>query len=85
MGNVKIYANGRMTFILTDTKTIVRTSLPQTFVLIPKAHYFNRRLNMIRTMIAIDEIRSFDELARWCRPGIDWVTTNSVDNIKVEV
>lgn len=68
---------GGLTFILTPNRITVRTSLPQTFFLEPKAHYWKRRLNMIRIMIELGEIRNLNELAGWCGHGIEWVSTSN--------
>ena len=65
---------GRLTFVLTPERVLVRTTLPQTFCLQPKAHYWKKRLSMIRVMIELNEIRDLNELAEWCGVGIEWVT-----------
>lgn len=73
----KVYQQGALTFIVAPKKTIVRTTLGQEFLLSPKLHYFNRRINLIRVMIALNEIRNLNELATWCKPGIEWVPTRA--------
>lgn len=73
--NYDIYTTDKLIFIVTPEKVIVRTNLQQ-FYLLPKAHYFNRRLNMIRNLIIINEIRDLNELASYTGRGIDWVTTS---------
>lgn len=73
--NYDIYTTDKLIFIVTPEKVIVRTNLQQ-FYLLPKAHYFNRRLNLIRNLIIINEIRDLNELASYTGRGIDWVTTS---------
>lgn len=75
-GEPQIYTQDRLTFIVFPSKVIVATGLQQ-FYLSPKAHYFNRRLNLIKAMIALQEIRDLNELATFCAPGIDWVHTST--------
>jgi len=75
-GISQIYHQGTLTFILTPEKVIIMTSLPQTFYLEPKQHYWVRRLNLIRRMIEIDEIRNLEELSEWCSRGIAWIPTS---------
>ena len=70
------YKQGRLTFLITEDRILVQTSLPQTFYLEPTMHYWQRRYNLIRTMISLGEIRSLQELAEWCGVGIAWISTN---------
>ncbi len=74
-GQPKIYKQSNLTFIVTPQRITVRTSLPQTFFLEPKAHYWKRRIKLIAVMIELNEIRNLNELAEWTRPGVDWVST----------
>lgn len=75
MDGAKIYRQKNLTFIVSPQRITVRTSLPQTFFLQPKAHYWKRRVALIARMIEINEIRNLNELAEYTRPGVDWVTT----------
>lgn len=81
----KVYRQNNLTFFVDDEKIVVQTSLPQTFYLEPRAHYWRRRERLIATMISIGEIRSLQELAQWCGHGVAWVNTNQkyeVDNLE---
>lgn len=71
----QIYTTDKLIFIVSPEKVVVRTNLQQ-FYLLPKAHYFNRRLNLIRNLIVLNEIRDLNELASYTGRGIDWVTTS---------
>lgn len=74
---VKIYPQQHMTFVLTPTKIYFLTTHGQQFYLQPKIHYFNKRMDKIRTLIELGEIRDFNELASFCAGGqIAWVTTS---------
>ncbi len=75
MGETKTYYQKNITFILEPQKIIVRTNL-QSFYLEPVAHYWNRRINLIRRMVEIGEVRSLNELAEWGGPGVMWTTTH---------
>lgn len=83
-GQPKIYKQSNLTFIVTPQRITVRTSLPQTFFLEPKAHYFNRRVKLISAMIMLGEIRSLEELAEWCGYGVSWVSTSQSYNRQLE-
>lgn len=72
--DTKIYQNSKLTFILTPTQTMVRTSL-QTFYLVPAECYWVRRLKLIRRMIEVNEIRDLNELAGYCGGHIRWTGT----------
>lgn len=70
---VKIYRQKNLIFELGESEITVKTSHVQ-FYLIPKSHYWKRRLNLIRTMIQLGEIRSLNELAEYCARGsIEWI------------
>lgn len=71
----KNYQQGRLSFTLTQDKIIVRTS-HQTFFLLPKQSYYYKRLNTIRAMIMIGEIRDLNELAAFCKNSIEWRVTS---------
>lgn len=71
----QIYTTDKLVFIVCPDKVVVRTRMQQ-FYLLPKAHYFNRRLNLIRNLIILNEIRDLNELASYTGRGIDWVTTS---------
>ena len=75
VGIPKIYKQNRLTFIITPNKTLVKTPL-QMFFLEPKTHYFNRRLNLIRTMIELGEVRDLNELSSFCAGNsVMWIST----------
>lgn len=78
MDGPKVYRQGKLTFIVGPTKTIVQTSLLQVFFLEPKMHYWRRRLRLINTMIRLGEIRDLNELSEWCGKGIQWTPTDQV-------
>jgi hypothetical protein len=79
--NKQTYSQGSLTFTLSPSHIIVRTSL-QTFFLLPKQSYWQRRLNVVRAMIQLGEIRDLSDLAAFCGPGIEWrVTALSVDQL----
>lgn len=72
----EIYTQNYLTFIITPERIVVKTPL-QSFRLLPKTHYFNRRMKTIALMISLNEIRNLDELAAWCASGnIEWVPTS---------
>jgi hypothetical protein len=73
--DLKIYKNNNLTFILDDEKIVVKTPL-QTFFLTPNAHYWNKRMNLIRLMIKLNEIHNLSELATWCNGRVSWTVTN---------
>jgi hypothetical protein len=75
MGETKIYRQKNLTFIVSPQRITVRTSLPQTFFLEPRQHYWKKRVALIAMMIELNEIRTLNELAEWTRPGVDWVST----------
>lgn len=83
----QVYKQKSLTFIVSEDRVIIKTPLEQTFYLEPRAHYFNRRLRLIRTLIELGEIRDFNELSTWCGVGVEWITTsqeytnNEVDNL----
>lgn len=80
------YPQKSITFIITEDRVVIRTSLGQTFYLSPKQHYWTRRVNLIRTMITLNEIRNLDELSSWCGHGVEWITTSrqyQLDNAEV--
>jgi hypothetical protein len=72
----EVYKQGRLTFILTPSRTIVKTALNQRFFLEPRMHYWQRRIRLINTMIQLGEIRNLNELAEWCGRGVEWVPTD---------
>lgn len=75
-GNSRIFEQGNLTFILTPTKITVQTPL-QMFYLEPRTHYWKRRMNLIRAMIELQEIRDLNELASFCGHGnVEWIATN---------
>lgn len=85
MGDNMVYTQGKLTFILIGDKVIIKTSLGQQFYLLPKAHYWQRRLTLIRYMVSLGEVRSLNELASYTNPGITWEVTSEkyeLDNIK---
>lgn len=71
MGETQEYKQGDLTFTLGPRHTVVATPL-QRFYLHPKATYWNRRLKMIKVLIALGEVRDLSELAGWCGSGIEW-------------
>lgn len=72
-----VYSQGSLTFIITPDKIIIVTSIGQQFYLNPKAHYWTRRIKLIKTMIQLGEIRDLNELSTWCASGqIEWVPTS---------
>ena len=72
---IQIYHINNITFIATPETVFVKTKL-QMFYLEPQTSYWNRRVQFIKTMIAIDEIRSLNELASFCAGGkVMWVST----------
>lgn len=80
-GHIRIYEQGRLTFELRPTLTIIRTPL-QAFYLTPSRNYWRRRLNLIRTLIEMGKIEDLNQLASWCRSDagneqiIKWEATN---------
>lgn len=84
----QIYTAGKLIFILTPDKVVVRTGIGQQFYLQPKQHYWSRRLKLIRVMIELGEVRDLNELSGWCAGGnIMWLSTNSkykLDNLELE-
>lgn len=70
----QIYTQGRLTFIIGQRHIIVRTSL-QTFFLLPRQSYWHNRINRVRAMIELGEIRDLNDLATWCGEGIEWRVT----------
>lgn len=70
----KVYKNKKLMFILTPTQILVKTSA-QMFFLCPESHYWTRKLEMIRHLIEINEIRDLNELAGLTRPNIIWTST----------
>jgi hypothetical protein len=79
--NTQVYEQGYLTFTLSPSKVIVRTS-HQTFFLLPKATCWNRRLNLVRAMIMLGEIRDLNDLAAFCGSGIEWRYTGvSIDDL----
>lgn len=78
MDGIEIYTQGKLTFIITQERITVRTSLMQVFYLEPKAHYWQRRTKMIATLIRLNEIKNLNELSTWCGQGVDWIPIYSV-------
>ena len=80
VSNSKVYKYGYLTFILYNKDIIIKTSLNQTFYLLPNGYwtvsFARNRLDLIRNLIKVGEIRDFNELAGYTRPGIKWVCTN---------
>lgn len=73
-----VFKQNKLTFVLTPSKVIVRTNL-QDFYLDPRNKHWNRRLQLIRSMIMLREIRDLNELASFCASGnILWVPTSSL-------
>ena len=72
----KIYTAEKLTFIVVGDKIVIRTKIGQQFYLLPKQHYWLRRIRLIRAMIELNEVRNLNELSEWCGNGIDWVTTS---------
>lgn len=75
-GQPQIYTQDKLTFIIIGDKIIIRTKIGQQFYLLPKQHYWLRRIRLIRAMIELNEVRDLNELSSWCGNGIDWVTTS---------
>lgn len=67
---ISYYYGNDITFILTDKKTIVHTSL-QTFLVKHDHRNYLKRLERLREMIINDEMKSLAELISYCgyRPG----------------
>lgn len=71
----KIYYQGNLTFIITPSKIIIQTPL-QMFYLEPRTHYWKRRIDLIKAMIELQEIRNLNELSSFCAGGnVEWVST----------
>lgn len=78
VAETKIYEQGRLTFIISPTRITVKTPL-QSFYLVPKTHYYSRRLKLIESMIMLGEIRDLNELASFCANGnVCWVASGGV-------
>lgn len=73
----KVYKQHNLSFIITPEKIFVRTSL-QAFSLEPKAHYWQKRMRLVRIMIELDQIQTLSDLAEWTRPGIEWKIIRNV-------
>jgi len=71
----KIYRQGKLLFALMPENILVKTTLNQSFFLMPRNHYSNARLNTIRRVIELGEIKDLNELASWTRPNIIWTST----------
>lgn len=71
----KTYDQGKLVFHLTPRYIIVCTSL-QTFFLLPRQSYWYKRLNLVRAMIEVGEIRDLNDLAYFCGDGIEWRATS---------
>lgn len=75
----QIYKYGYLTFIINGKDIIIKTSLNQTFYLLPNGYWTPRmsshRMSLIRNMVTIGEIRDWNELASYTRPGITWTPT----------
>lgn len=74
VGDIKVFQQGRITYIILPHKVVVKTP-HQAFFLDTTANYWWRRLQTIKLMIELGEIRTLNELAEWCTPGIRWVNT----------
>ena len=71
--DIKTYSQGKLCFVLTPRKVIVVTKY-QKIYLQPRSHYWNRRLFLIKSLIALGEIRNLEELSSFCARGnIQWV------------
>jgi len=87
----QVFKCNNLTFILYDKEIIIKTPL-QAFYLCSNDYWtssFTRnRMQLIRMMLQIGEIKDLNELAGYTRPGIDWASTcilydTSKCNIKV--
>ena len=72
---IKTYKQGNVTFTLAPKRVIVQTPL-QTFYLTPKASYWHQKVNLVRVMIQIGEIRNLSELASFCGDKVQWRATS---------
>lgn len=91
----KVYTYKRLKFILMPQQTVITHNFgspcSQTFYLMPLNYRHNGRVNLIRKLIGLGEIRSLNELAGWTRSDIIWqdmgvtrYNTDSCDIINLE-
>ena len=75
----QVFKCNNLTFVLYGKEIIIKTPL-QAFYLYSneywKAGFTNKRMQLIKLMIQIGEIRNLNDLASYTRPGITWTATS---------